>query len=463
MLSSPWPTRLRVAAVALGLGVGAAGRAAVVPEVVVKRVAGPAGVELRCEANPALAGGDRVLLTVGVRPWGWAVRGQEFEEPDLLRADAGALPPQEDAVRGWLVRRDLVAELLTEWPDEGALEAELDTAGPGARSAWVRAGSDWGIRVGESWWRRVGGQPVARYDVRWVGPGVCFCAMTPLASAVPLRQGQRVALWPTPGERRDGRATTAVAFIESRGHEPLVWVAAPLGAACPTETHLDFFHEDRYVGYGVVERRDDRFWYANLVARRRGDEFASFAPPVGELSVGDRVVVRTQADIDAGRLVMRVFELTPAGALLNAGENDGLRAGQRLTLYRAGSAAGTADVRRTQRSYAEIVAVAGDGGPPLELRVDDELRLTAPPAGWRCVGALDEVRGGDLFTARLSAEVALRQVLAVRDGERTIGVACVVTVDGLLAGGFVFACSLTAPPRSGQLLFAAASGGAGMP
>jgi hypothetical protein len=38
-----------------------------------------------------------------------------------------------------------------------------------------------------------------------------------------------------------------------------------------------------------------------------------------------------------------------------------------------------------------------------------------------------------------------------------------VTVDGSLAGGFVFACSLTAPLRSGQFLFAAASSGAGTP
>ncbi len=436
-----------------------------VPEVTLHSVRAEAdGLTVQVDADALPDTRGRLLLTSGVRPWGWAVRRRENLDPNVLHMDAGA-PPPGVTPRAWLVRHDLVASVLADWPAEGAMEAELDALGPGVRSAWVRAGSDWGIRTGDSWWLRVGGQPVARLDVRWVGPEVCFCGVVALASAAPVRPGQRVALWPTPGEQRDGRASTAVAFIDSRSTEQVVWVAAPSGVPHSTETHLDFFHDDRYIGYGLVERRDDRFWYANLVSVRGAVPPASSptttlssAPAVARPHVGDSVAIRTRADIDAGRFVMRVFELTSSGALLNAGEAEGLCAGRRLTLYRESRAAGCAEVRRAQRSYAEIVPVTGDDGVRPELRVDDEFRVTAPPPSWRCVGTLEEVHGPDLFTARLSADVAAEQLLAIRDGDCTIGVALLVVATGPQAGGFVFECSRTAPLRAGQMLFAPADG-----
>ncbi|MEW6199372.1 MAG: hypothetical protein AB1601_12015 [Planctomycetota bacterium] len=412
-------------------------------------------------AGVTVTTGARLLVADGVQPVGWAellrVAGDEatFE----LRSSANP-PPSETTRRVWLIAPDIVSSLHQDWPAEADLYAELDSLGPGGRSAWLGAGTNAGIRVGDRWWLRVAGQPAARCEVRLVAADLCYCTVEPLVSTPVLRAGTRLALWPAPAERRRGEGRSAVAFVEQRGHDAVVWVAAPPGTDATAEPHLDFFRDGRFIGYGRVERGDARFWYARFAPAPTAGGSMTSAPEAGPttplapaVQVGDTVRVRTKSDLEQGRLVARVFEITPAGAAINAGDIDGVTVGQRFTVYRDGRPHGPATVHRVQRSYA--VATPADMliDPPLVLQVGDELRQRPPPAAARAVAIVIRVDGESLLTARLlDAEVPLRRPLAVREGSRTVGVAVLVHGEGGSAVGFALPCAAATPLKPGPYL-----------
>ena len=379
-----------------------------------------------------------------------------------------------------MVAPNVVASIIDRWPAEALLLADVDSVGPGGRSAWIRAGTNEGVRVGDTWWLRIGGQPAARCDVRFVALDVCFCAVVPLASDPSVRAGVRVALWPAPGERRTWRATSAVSYIEERNNSTLVWVAGPVGVACSSEAHVDFFHAGQYVDHAVVERRDSRFWYARLLptaARGAGSATSVDAampdasptsstapqPPSSQptrialplkpaLRVGDDVVIRTQADVDQRRFIARVFDVTPAGALVNAGEADGLAPGQTLKLFRAGEVVGDALVQSVQSTYAIVGLNAEAAGQPITLRIGDELWPGPPPSAPMAVGLIQSVTDETLFTARVADSPPLRTPLLVRASKQTVGVAVLVAAENGSAVGFALPCAQLTPLAGGMQL-----------
>ena len=123
--------------------------------------------------------------------------------------------------------------------DAGALARFTREAKAAAASVWIAAGDRHGVAVGDCWWQRVSSQPVARYDVLWAGDDVCFCRVAPLVAGLQPARGAVVSLWPTPGQRRAGRATTAVAFIEDADLGQIAWVAAPPRVDVPDEPRVD--------------------------------------------------------------------------------------------------------------------------------------------------------------------------------------------------------------------------------
>lgn len=502
-------------------GATAGGQVPPIVEAACRPVAGePRRIAVTRPAATSAAPGTRLLVADAARPIGWAdaVDRERLGAPASAPADAdtmifelappGNVPASEAALRGWLIAPDADATWLEHWPRHAELHAEVDALGPGGQSVWIGAGTNQGVRLGDSWWLRVGGQPAARCDVRMVAADLCFGPVEPLARTPALRPGSRVTLWPSPAERRRGEVITAVAFIEERGRDRLVWVAAPPTGDVPAEPHLDFFHEGRFVGHGRVERRDARFWYARImppasatpdrVGTDRGgtdrggtgvspvmdaeappravytdpssatdvSPAASSAPiaaaaasvvatarPAGTLHVGDVARVRTRSDLEQGRLVARVFEITPAGAVINAGEIDGVTVDQHFTVYRHDRPLGPAVVRRVQRSYAMVTPADALIDPPLVLHIGDELRLRPPPPPPRNVALVIDVVGDTLLTARLlDPETPLRRPLALREGPRTVGVVVLVHVAGGSAVGFTLPSAATAPLAAGQYL-----------
>jgi hypothetical protein len=465
-----------------------------VPEAeIVRADLGEGRVVIFADRERLLPEGTRLILTDGTQPLGWL----QLAEQDAGRAAFARSKPfstkPAGQLRAWLVAPDTSARWLTSWPADAPLLATIERVGPGAGSAWIRAGANQGVQPGDTWWLRIGGQPAARLDTRSVEPGVCFCAVVPLAAGLPLEAEQRVELWPGPGQRRIGIGRTAVAFVERQRDATVVWVAASRHVPCPPEVHVDFYGRGRYLGHGVVEARDDLFWYARFVPAPVSpagpdsreislSRLASGAPPIvtsqpacepNIVQVGNVAVIRTQADIQQRRFTARVFEVSVEGALINAGEYDGLSRGDTAQLVRGGEVVGQIEVQRVQREYSVVRAVRAaaaepaspPGAPQPELRpplLGDIVRFRPPPAPPVVVATVESAEDATLFVAKLSpgasavdprvGRIPLQIPLAVRSSGRTIGVAILLANTGSIACGFALDSSLESPLKPGDEL-----------
>lgn len=460
VLRPVWRVLPCLALAALGwLGPSASGEVPIV-EVRVRRVE-QHGSRLAVDVPAPRWGSSqsRLIVVQAGQPLGWF-------EPVAVGREGGAfvsrrgldLPAETEGLRAWVIGPDIVAALRPRWPVDAEFRAKIEGVGLGADSVWIDAGCNQGVVIGDCWWRRVNGQPVARYDVRLVDSAVCFCRVQALAAGLGPARGDIVSLWPGPRQRRIGRAATAVSFVEPASDGQTVWVAAPPRVAAPVEARLDFYRAGNYVGSGVVERRDRRFWYARTLS----------AAGLGDVRVGDDAVVRTSADLHHRRFSARVFELTPAGCLINAGEIDGLSAGDVGTVYRAGREIGRVKLLKVQRGYSVARLEPGDehvattqptsSSVPAPGRGSDGLqRLDEVCFGPRqrpllTLGAITRVVEGTLFSAQVTGAAPLLTPLAVRHAGRVIGVAVLLDVTDRRALGFVLACSLTEFPAAGDEL-----------
>lgn len=383
-----------------------------------------------------------------------------------LHAGAGRL-------RAWFVSPRPSPQLWEKWPAEADFMARIERVGPGMRGVWIDAGATSGIQPGMSWWQRIDGQPVARFDVLSVEADACYCSVARLAADAPIRRHDRVALWPSPGRRRNGTAASAVSYIERSEERTIVWVAGLRGVEVPPEPHVDFFHNAHYVAHGVVESADNLFWYARLIeggANGGGDRAEQ--PP--SIAVGDSAIIRTRADIAARRFPARVFEISADGALINAGESDELSLGQTGGLYRGGEKIGEVRITRLQRSYA-VIQPAETPPEPTATRpasqqpssgatsaiqpavlpaIGDVVRFSDPPAPAVHLAEIENVVDGNLFSARALAHVQVTALtpLLVRNFDGGGGVALVLASDGQRICGLVLECSLAAPLRPGAII-----------
>lgn len=446
------------------LGWGGAGLVADVP---VTRV------ELRAVANVngrsavdvaglgVWATGGRLAVFHAGEPLGWF---EEFpgggDQRMFVSRQVTDLHMEATLTRAWLVAPDLVAHCRTTWPPDGQIQARIETIGLANASVWIAAGANHGVTPGDSWWCRVAGQPVARYDVRWTAGDVCHCRAVSLVADWQPRRGQIVSLWPAPGLEGAGQASTAVSFVETRESDQLVWVAAPTKVDTPAEARVDFHRGGSYVGSGVVERRDARFWYVRTLP-------AAGSGPIG---IGDDAVIRTVADIRQRRIFARVFEVKPTGGLINAGEIDGLSVGDVGAVYRAGSRVGLVRLTKVQRGYSVVQLTEGrestvssraapraESQPRREaeaLRRLDEVRFGDPPPTPATLALIQRVVDQTLFSARLApgSKAPLLTPLAVRRAGATIGVAVLFELADGCALGFAIASSLSELPAAGDEL-----------
>lgn len=368
--------------------------------------------------------GSRVLLADGLRPLAWLRPVQVPWHLAPGRCAFAAIPPRhldsQAAVRAWLISPEVVARTLDRWPAGAEYQARLDGLGPAGRSAWIAAGARAGIRPGMSWWLRVAGQPAARLDVRTVGADECFAAVVALAWPLPMDGSETVTLLQPPGRAAQGQARSAVCYVEPRERSQNVWLAAPPGVDAPADPVVDFWRGGVYVGHGVVERRDERFWYARTV------------PQAGRepVRVGDDVWIRTSADIASRRFVARVFDVGAEGCLINAGEAEGLAPGERGWAYRDGRVLGEVTVERVQAAYAvvRLARPAGATDDPEALQRLDVVRFAPPARRLRRVGWIERVVDGAALAVRLDAgqEAPLDTPLAIRRPGGTVGVALLV-------------------------------------
>lgn len=335
---------------------------------------------------------------------------------------------EPERLRAWLIRPTLYRDLLPRWPDGVPLTSTIDSIGPGQKHVWLVGGTDHGFSTEQSWWLRLGGQPVARFDTRFVAGDLSFCRVIPLVADAPLACGQTVEAWPTPSDKRDGRVTSAAVFCEERGTDQRVWIAAPPDVGFPNEPQIDFSRGGRYVGHGVVDQRDDAFWYVRVAAKSC----------IERIAIGDDANVRTLTMIHRREFVAHVFEATPDGYLMDAGETENVTLEHAAFAWRDGRALGQVRVASVQNDYATIRTLPDPSAEPLQR--GDEIRFApAAAAPLDVVAEIREVVGGSIFTAEMKVDrrPSARVPLAVRSGGRVIGAALLIDVADSSGIGFV--------------------------
>ncbi|MFO0839310.1 MAG: hypothetical protein U1D55_12400 [Phycisphaerae bacterium] len=385
--------------------------------------------------------------------------GDDGAAPVFARAEPPPLPSsREEAVergewrtasdrespplRAWLVPGEYSSGWAGVWPASVGAFATVDAIGLGQRSVWLGIGSDAGVALGDVWLMRLAGQPVARAEARFVDREMTNCRITPLAAKVQFTPGQRFQQWSPRGGRKDGPITSAVAFVTRRAGDPEAWIAAPPLTPQEGETPVEFRRRGAYVGQGVVERREERFWHVRLLA----------GACIGEVRVGDNAVVRAAGDLLAGRAAARVFEISEGGALINCGEFDGVTFGQPGVAWRDGERLTEVLVGRVQRGFCVVRPRDPESG--VALRALDEVLFAPRPPPPRVVGMIEQVTDDICLAVSLprGGETDRDRLYAVVDGTRTIGAAALVYIDGTRGLGVLLPASTDERATAGMML-----------
>ncbi len=360
--------------------------------------------------NLKAAGGEALLLIRDGRPVALLQ-----EQDGLFELRWPGWVDSQLADQAFVIAGDAAARLMPRWPRDAPLVGHVESLSPGQR-AWIDSGRRAGIREGDVWWQRRGGQPVARYDVVAVTDASCFCRVTALAGGFVGHSGDAVELWPAPGARRDGRASSAVAYVANSSSGSTIWVAAPPWAETSADAQVEFFHADRYIGSGTVERRDVRFWYVRPL-----DAGAAFAA-----GVGDAARIRTSAEVRARQFDAHVVARHPEGWLINAGENDGLHIGDVAAWLRQGENRGELEVTKLQPAHA-VVRPRSESA--LEPAIGDAAGFGEKSAAAVEVGKVTDAPHPRIVLANIDEHASV-EFWILRRGDELVGLALDVTPIG---------------------------------
>ncbi len=442
------------------LGVHASGDPAPVAEaVLVGGAPQPSGhVEIISDARAPIGDSDRLLLTRGVGAWTWCrpePRGDGGTTGRARFRPLRELPAGRDGdypLRAFLVPADLASRLSEHWPAEAEWCDTVETVGPGQEMVWLRTSGP-PPAVDDAWLLREAAQPIARLEAVWVGERT-GCRVVKLVADAWIAAGDRVVRWPGWASRRVARCWTVVAHAEPLGDVQRVWVAAPPGVALRGEATVDFERGGRFVGSGVVERRDARFWFVRTSGEVRADR----------VRVGDECRLRTPELLATGGAAARLFA-APGGLFVNAGEADGVRGGMTGLVYREGRFVGEVWLEGVQAGYASV-RTNGEGlpSPPRAL---DELYLARPERGLTEVGTVVSASEGVVVASLSGREAPLNEPLLVEGQGGGVVVVLVLRESSGRALGVVVesapADGAPAAPAPGARLLRAATGAGARP
>ncbi len=381
-------------------------------------------------------GRDFVLVSAAGRPVVWT---ELAAEAAVTGVAMGPASEAGDVPKAWVVRPEIDVELRSSWPQEGPITAKIDGVGVGQGMVWLDLGESGGVRVGD-WWRVDSGeQPVARLETIFVGASAAACRVIALTRDLRLESGQAASLWPAAAV--DGTQSSAVSYVEPTVTGQRIWIASPPGLGWSSEPWVEFYREGQYVGTGIVQRRDERFWYATALVEACADE----------VRVGDRARVR----VTPGPLEARVFAVAPL-VLVAAGESDGLEPGARGQVFRGGSAIGQVEVARVQAGYAVITPHSE--GSPLRIERMDVVRF-GQHAKRPHVGTVSHVVGlavGVRLSGAHQAQAGIPYLLRDATG-RPVAVAVLLDIAGGAGVGYVIERSIVRPVEAGLIVEAAAA------
>lgn len=283
--------------------------------------------------------------------------------------------------------------------------ARISSVGPANKSAWLNIGSDHGVRVGDEWLVEFG-QPAARLVTTFVEAQRSSVTVQPLVADLPLRVGDAARLWPGPAARKSRGVQSAVSFVEATESGTRLWVPLPQSVSIKEETHAEIRRDGELVALAIVERVAVPFSYLRVLAvlreskEHRRTKMARSEDAV--VLVGDQVRLRGKQSAQRREFIPRVFDRSGNLHLINAGENDGVRAGDAGAIFRAGRRIGEARIVRVQRTYA-LIETSDD----VHVRLGDAFHFSRNGSGKPDVAKrLGQIRGTTLLADVFRCELA---------------------------------------------------------
>jgi len=298
------------------------------------------------------------------------------------REQSGA--PADAAV---VVSRTLPSVCRVALPSGVTVSAEVDAVAPGHRTAWLDQGRTAGLLLGDAMLVVRADRLIARADVIELYEDNALIRLDRLASEASVRPGDRARLWPSPGERRSGRCRLPVLSAETDGAAQHLWMPGGAVEGLQVDRRVEVFRGGAYVATAVIDRTGPAVIRATTVE-------ACVRQPV---QAGDRADLLPQAADGAG-FVGRIFRVDRGYCLVTAGEDAGIRRGQRFYAVRAGRVLATLTVKTVKESYCGADAQpTSDDADARPRRWDQVLRRPPESESVLRLGKIDRLTPDGTF------------------------------------------------------------------
>lgn len=277
---------------------------------------------------------------------------------------------------------DLPARRRDFLPDGVTIRGRMTRVAPGRGSGWMDVGAEAGLARGDRVLIRRNGIPIARGEVVLLEPELALVSLEPVVSNALSEAGDDVELWPAPALRRRGRIDSAVLAVEPGADGEQLTVVGSAADGLVPGRQVDLFRGGRYVAMAVVTGGHGPLSLAAVLSYARAEAPAE----------GDTAVLRAVGEQAGGPLKAPVFRIEGDYCLLAAGENDGVRVGERFRVRRADPAEPTVfrdvaelTVRTVKVDYCGVdVRILDEAAGPLrecELAERGDEEDPWPPAG----------------------------------------------------------------------------------
>ncbi|RMF86121.1 MAG: hypothetical protein D6744_00265, partial [Planctomycetota bacterium] len=166
--------------------------------------------------------------------------------------------------------------------------------------------------------------------------------------------------------------------------------------------------------------------------------------------VGDEAVVRSADAIAARRFAARIYFASDGDPMIDAGETDGLRPGERCRVIRGDRTVGRAELVRVQREYSRVRCEED-----CELQPGDVVWFSQQPSVETvAAGRVSSVGAGGGLQIELAHDAVVRagQSYALRGGENLIGAVVLLRIADGRAFGVEAPLARRREARVGDLL-----------
>jgi len=276
----------------------------------------------------ALAAGQDAGLRVGAQFWVFSSEGVAADGEILMVTPDRCVGQSRRPVRQPLENQSAVvldpahfSRLRDFLPESVSLQGTIRRPAPGRKTAWI----DLGLRDSDGVLVRRIGLPIARGTVELLENKHALVSLRPLVSNALAETGDTIELWPSPGDQRQGRLSSAVLDVRPSADGPLLTLIGTARDGLQVGRMVDLYRTDRYVGAAVIEQAGDPLSAARLI------EAASVQTP----KIGDVAVVRPGPEASGFPLGAAIFKVAGDDyCLVAAGESDGVQVGERWVVRR---------------------------------------------------------------------------------------------------------------------------------